>query len=206
MRASPEFQRLVADLARDARTESAPRRGRSRAHECTADAVRLDCALFAVQRAAFARERYPDLARPRDRLPRLCASSPRTRRDSSQRSTAISVIAPRTRRGSPSSTSSPRRSRHALRASAALDAAAARRDAAAPACRGARASMRQPLGCRRHHQPVELPGAAGARARDRRARRRQPRAAEAVGADAARRRRCCRSWSRGVSRKTSLPS
>ena len=74
---------------------------------------------------------------------------------------------------------------HAMRASAPLDAAAsacARHCISSP---GARRIVRAAARRRRHHQPVELSGPARAGARDRRARRGQPRDAQAVRVHAA---------------------
>ena len=103
--------------------------------------------LFAAQRAAFARERYPRLSGPA--RPAAAPDAHRHRRRGRAvrgGRRAISAIARRRRRASPSSTSSSSGVAPRTAPSAALDAAAARRDADPAAARGRSRILRQPKG------------------------------------------------------------
>ena len=176
LRTSPEYRMLLEDIA------AKPKRARR-------DGPMSDGAEPRPRLRGDARGEPPrSRARPTRCPPRPPRAPPRDRArarsaTSSRRSTATSAIARRTRRGSPNCTSSRpargtrwrtlRRWMRRRRVPTPLELLPGTR------LRRAAAARR-----RRHRQPVELPGAARARAGDRRARGRQPRAAQAVGNDA----------------------
>ena len=179
-RSRPSSHRLVQNMG--AKVTRTPAASDARSRLRGLDAV-ID-ALFALQRAAFARERYPSLAVRRDRLARLQdarlaargalrrGGGPRFRRPLGARDAARGAV-------------------HRRRGDRGRAAPSRALDAAASACatplhlKPARARIeRQPVGVVGVISPWNYPRAARAVARRRRAGRRQPRDAEAVGAHA----------------------